>query len=148
MLIAESFPPDDLTPLPAAAAFIEIDHQLDSVASVVVGDATKVSLASLDGTPPTPDEVIPGNEDMGSVDENSVGDDTILADEAVLTVNEVEEVLRDAFAEADQFASIINAQGAAPVGDDLTPDLSGPLLGCTGIPHHLICRGASYPQIT
>lgn len=138
------FPTDDLAPLPAAATFIEIDHRLQEAASVVVGDATKVSLAevslaSLDGTPTASDEVVAGNEGAGSADEDSVGDDTILADEAVLTVNEVEDVLRVAFAEADQSVSITNVQGAISVGYDLSSDLPRHSFGCTGIPYYLVC---------
>lgn len=108
-------------PLPAAATFIQqTDHRLQSTASVV--DANQTSSAeprhaSLDDMPTVSDEVVAGNED----DDGSVGDDTILADEAVLTVNEVEEVLRDAFAEADQLVSIANTQeGSIPVSEDLT----------------------------
>jgi hypothetical protein len=78
-------------------------------------------------------------------DEGSVGDDTVLADEAVLAVNEVEEVLRDAFAEADQLASITNDQGATPVGDDPTSVSPGPSLGCVGIRHH---PGRESPRTT
>lgn len=48
--------------------------------------------------------------------EDTVGDDTILADETVLTMNEVEEVLRHAFATADRSASIPSDQGATLVG--------------------------------
>ena len=108
---------------------------------VVVDDATKVSLAevslaSLDGTPTALDEVVAGNEGVGSADEDSVGDETILADEAVLTVNEVEDVIRDAFAEADQLVSITNVQGAISVGHDLSSDSPRHSFGCTGIPDY------------
>jgi hypothetical protein len=113
-------------PLPAATAFIEIDQQSQLAASI--GDTTKVSLAPLDGTPTISDEVVGGEEGEGPV-----GDDTVLADEAVLAVNEVEEVLRDAFEEADQLASITNDQGATPVGDDPTLVSPGSSLDCVGI---------------
>ena len=130
---------DDLPPLPAAATFIEIDHQSQSTPPTAVRHTTKVPLtvipfASLDGTSLIPDEVVADNEDVYSVDEEPAGDDTILADEAVLTVNEVEEVLRGAFTEADQLASTINPQeGSIPVGEDLISGSPGPSICCIGL---------------
>ena len=89
-------------PLPAATAFIDIDHQVQSEVSVVV------------------DEVV-GIEDTGSVEGDSALDNTVLADGAILTANEVEEVLRDAFADTDQSVPTQSAQeGATLVGDFLT----------------------------
>ncbi|KAF9648321.1 hypothetical protein BDM02DRAFT_2279947 [Thelephora ganbajun] len=119
--------PHDLMPLPAVTTFIEIDRHIQLVASVVAGDTTKVdlaevSLASVDGAPIIPDRAAV-NEDASSADEDSVGGDTILADEAVLTVNEVEEVLRDAFAEADQLVSVTNAREGGASESDITPSL-------------------------
>ena len=142
---------DDLTPLPAAATFIEIDHQLQS-ADPAVGDTTKVSLArvsltSPDGIPTISTDVGDGDEDVDSTDEDSVGNDTILAGGAVLTVNEVEEVLRDAFAEADQLASITNAQGTVPVSENLTSDPPGRSLHCVDNQHCLIDGGGTRPHI-
>lgn len=88
-----------------------------------------------------------GDENADSVDEGSVGDDTILADEAVLTVNEIEDVLRDAFAEADQLVSITIVQGGnASVGGDFTSGSPGPSLDCVGNRHHPIYRGVSHPH--
>lgn len=112
----DSFFLGDLAPLPAATALIEIDHRLRSTVSI--DDTTKislagVSLASLDG-------VVAGKEDGDNADEDAVGDDTVLIDEAVLTINEVEEVLRHAFAAADQSASSASEQGTALVGDYLS----------------------------
>lgn len=116
------FLPDNLASLPAAATFINIDHQLQSAAPLVV-NTTGMAVAggSLDGIPTISAEVTTGDGDMDDADEGSAGDVTILADEGVLTVNEVEEVLRGAFAEADQLASITDAQeDAAPASDDFT----------------------------
>jgi len=127
-------------PLPAATAFIEIDHQSQLAGSV--DGTTKVSLtgvspAPLDGVSAISDEVLGGKQDEESADEDPVGDDTVLADEAVLTVNEVEEVLRDAFKEADQLASIVNDQeGTTSVGDNPTLVPPGPSPDCTGIRHY------------
>ena len=56
-----------------------------------------------------------GKEGRDSADEDAVGDDTVLADETVLTMNEVEEVLRHAFAAADRSPSIPSDQGATLV---------------------------------
>ena len=132
--------------LPAATTFIENDHQSQSAASI--GD-TKVSLAevsfaSLGGTPTILDELVGGEEDEESADEDPVRDYTVLADEAVLTVNEVEEVLRDAFEEADQLVSITNDQeGATPVGDDLTLISPRSSLNRIDIRHYHVYRGAS-----
>lgn len=92
-------------------------------------------------------EVVAGSDDTDSADEGSVGDDTILAGEAVLTVNEVEEVLRDAFAEADQLASITNAQGPIPVGEDLILDLPEPSLYCLDVRHHSVRRGTDTDKV-
>ena len=130
---------DDLVPLPAATTFIEIDHQSQPAAPI--DDSTKVSLAEIllassDGTPIILDEVVVGEEDEESADEDPVGDDTVLADEAVLTVNEVEEVLRDAFEEADQLASITNDQGATSVRDNPTLVSPGSSLDCIGIQYY------------
>lgn len=91
--------------------------------TVSIDDTTKislagVSLASLDGI--FTDEAVAGKEDGDSADEDAVGDDTVLVDEAVLTINEVEEVLRHAFAAADQSVSIASEQGATLVGDYLS----------------------------
>lgn len=120
---------DVLAPLPAAATFIEIDHQVQPTASEVGDTAnasyTGVSLPSLGGVPTILTEVEAGNEDAGSADEDSIGDVTIIASGAILTANEVEEVLRDAFAEADQLASITNV---APVSVVLASDSLGPSL--------------------
>jgi len=118
-------------PLHAATTFIEIDHQSRLAGSI--DDTTKVSLAGvslapLDGVPAISDETV------GEEDEDPVGDDTVLADEAVLTVGEVEEVLRDAFKEADQLASIANDhEGTTSVGDDPTLVPPGSSSDCTGI---------------
>lgn len=133
--------------LPAATTFIENDHQSQSAASI--GD-TKVSLAevsfaSLGGTPTISDEVAGGEEE--SADEDPVRDHTVLADEAILTVNEVEEVLRDAFEEADQLASITNDQGATPVGDDPTLVSPRSSVYCIDVQHHHVYRGASCNNI-
>lgn len=142
---------DDLAPLPAAATFIEIDHRLQSTASVI-GDTkvplVEVSLTSPGSIPTISTEVVGGNEDMDSADGDSVGNDTILADEGVLMVNEVEQVLRDAFAEADQLASVTNVQGTVPVGEGLILDWPGPSLGYPGIQHRVTCRGASCSHTT
>lgn len=133
--------------LPAATTFIEIDHQLQPV--VPIGDITKVSLAevslaSLDNAPTISDEVVAGKEGGDSADEDPVGDDTVIADEAVLTVDEVEDALRDAFAEADQSVSITPDQdGASSVGENLTlvsPESSPDRIG---IRNHSAYRGAS-----
>ena len=130
-------------PLPAASTFIEID-QLRSTASAV-GGVTKVALAEAPlalsgGIPITSAEIVAGTEDTDSTDEASVGDDTILVEEAVLTVNEVEEVLRGAFAQADQL--ITDAQeGTIPVGEDLTSDSPRPSQSCVDIQRYPICRG-------
>ena len=124
---------DDLAPLPAAATFIEIDHHLQPIAPVV-GDTTNasivgVSLTSPSGVPTVSTEAEGSNEDVDSADEDSIGDVTIITSGAVLTVNEVEEVLRGAFAEADQLASIKNVQGVVPVSVVLASDSPGPSLG-------------------
>lgn len=124
---------DDLAPLPAAATFIEIDHQLHPTAPVV-GDTINPStigafLTSPGGVPTISTEVEAGNEDADSADEDSIGDVTIIAGGAVLTVNEVEEVLRGAFAEADQLASTTNSQGVIPVRVVLALNSPGPSLG-------------------
>lgn len=120
-------------PLPAAAAFIEINHQLQPTTPVVrdTADASfaRVSLTSPGGVPTISTEAVAGNEDADSADEGSIEDVTIIASGAVLTVNEVEEVLRGAFAEADQLASITNAQGVVPVSMVLASDSPGPSLG-------------------
>lgn len=51
-------------------------------------------------------------------DDDSAGDNTILGDGAVLTENEIEEVLGDAFAEANQLVPSLSARGCtALVGD-------------------------------
>lgn len=110
----------------------------------MVGDTANlsfagVSITSPDGVPTISTEVEADNEGVDSADEYSVGDDTIIAGGPVLTVNEVEEVLRVAFAEADQLGSITNAQGVLPVSGDLTPDPSGPSPGCVDNRHYLIC---------
>lgn len=82
------------------------------------------------------------DDNADSADEGSAGDDTILADEAVLTVNEIEDVLRDAFAEADQLASItIVQEGDSSVGGDFISGSPGPSLACVGNRHRLIYRG-------
>ena len=58
------------------------------------------------------------NEDTNSTDEDSAADNTILAGDAVLTVNEVEEVLRGAFAQADRSTPTTDVQeGAVSVGE-------------------------------
>lgn len=89
-------------PLPAAAAFIDIDHQVQSEVSVVV------------------DEVV-GIEDSGSAEGDLVSENTVLVDGAILTANEVEEVLRGAFADTDQSVPTQSArEGATLVGDFLT----------------------------
>jgi hypothetical protein len=99
---------------------------MQSEASAVVDESIKaplaeVSLTLIDGTPAILDEVVVGIEDPGISDEDPVGDDTILADGAVLTVNEVEEVLRDAFAETDRLVPAPNAlEGVTSVGDVTT----------------------------
>jgi len=94
----------------------------------VVGDtadASFVGVSLLGGVPTISTEVEAGNVDSDSADGDSIGDVTIVASGAVLTVNEVEEVLRGAFAEADQLASITNAQGAVTVSVVLASDSSG-----------------------
>lgn len=127
-------------PLPTATTFIEIDRQSQLAGSV--DGSTKVSLAGvsptpLDGVSAISDEVLGGKQDEESADEDPVGDGAVLADEAVLTVNEVEEVLRDAFKEADQLASIVNDQeGTTSVGDNPTLVPPGPSPDCTGIRHY------------
>jgi len=122
---------DNLAPLPAATTFIEIDHL---PTASVVGDTTNasfvgISLTSPSAVPTISTEVEADNEDVDSADEDSIGDVTIIVSGAVLTVNEVEEVLRGAFAEADQLASITSAQGAVPVSVVLGSDSIGPSLG-------------------
>lgn len=137
--------PDNPAPLPAAATFIDIDHHLQSGASAVTDKATKISFAEVshtlpDGIPTISDEVVVGIEDPGTADEDSVGDDTVISDGAVLTANEVEEVLRDAFAETDRLVPIPDAQGSTTsVGDFLTSGHQGPSLGCIDIGYPPIC---------
>jgi len=121
--------------LPAATTFIEIDHRLQSVTSIDgtnEGSFAEVSLPSLDGTLTILDEAVAVKEGGDSADEDPVGKNTTLAEEAILTVNEVEEALRDAFAEADQLSSIKNDQGAASVGKDITLVSPRPSLYCIG----------------
>jgi len=89
-----------------------------------------------------------GDDDIDSSDEGSVGDDTVIASGPVLTVNEVEEVLRGAFAEADQLASITNAQCTVPVSKGLTSGSPGRSLGCVDNRRHPIYRGGSRPDVT
>lgn len=127
-------------PLPAATTFIKIDHQ-SQLAGSVDGNTkaflTGVSPAPLDGVSAILDEVLGGKQDEESADGDPVGDDTVLADEAILTANEVEEVLRDAFKEADQLASIVNDQeGTTSVGDNPTLVPPRPSPDCTGIRHY------------
>ena len=134
-------------PLPAATTFIEIDHQPQPFVSI--SDTTKVSFAKvslslLDGTPTISDENVAGKEGGDSADEDPVGNDTVLADEAILTVNEVEEALRDAFAEADHSGSVKNDQGSISVGKDLTLVSPGLSPDCIGVRHCPVCRGASH----
>lgn len=153
MLTTQSFLLDDLSPLPAAANFIDIDHYPRPVASVAVDKSIKASLAEvsltiLDGTPTISDEVVVGIEDPGTVDEDPVGDDTILADGAVLTVNEVEEVLRDAFAETDRLVPTPSTRGTTSVGDHLSFCQSVPSFGCVDIGFHPSCRGTKHPHAT
>lgn len=103
---------------------VDIDHQPQPEFPAAVEEATKVSVAevsftSLEGTPSI-SGVVAGIEDVSDAGEDSVTDDTVLADGAVLTENEVEEVLKDAFAETDQTVLTQSArEGAAPVGDHL-----------------------------
>lgn len=116
--------PHGLASLPAAATLVDIDHQLQPELPVAVDEATKVSVAeaeasftSLEGTPSI-SEVVVGIEDVGDAGEDSVADDTVLVDGAVLTANEVEEVLKDAFAETDQTVLTRNVrEGATPTPD-------------------------------
>lgn len=99
----------------------------------------------MDGTPTIPNEAIGGKGDKENADKDPAVDNTVLPDEAVLTVNEVEEVLRDAFEEADQLASITNDQeGATSVGDDPTLLMPGSSLHCIGIRCYHVYRGASH----
>ena len=146
MLTAEfSFLLDNPTRLPAAATPIDIDYRLQPEAPAVA-EATKVSLAEvsltlLDDRPIIFDEAAVCIED-------SVGDDTILADGAVLTTNEVEEVLRDAFTEMDRFTPTTNTQeGTTSVSNFLISGLSGPSLSCVDIGYDLVCRGTSHSHI-
>jgi hypothetical protein len=144
MLVAEAFSSENLAPLPAAATFIDIDHQLHSAVLVAVDEVTKVSLTEA----PISDGVVVENEGEGSLDQCSVGDDTILVDGAVLAANEVEEVLRDAFAETDKLVPATDArESITSVGYYLAPDSPRPLLGCTGIQLNPICRGTGHPYV-
>lgn len=118
--------PDGLASLPAAATLVDIDHQLQPEFPVDVDEATKVSVAeaevpftSSEDTPST-SEVVIDIEDVNDTSEHSVADDAVLAVGAVLAANEVEEVLKDAFAETDQTVLTQNVRGGAtPVGDCL-----------------------------
>ena len=87
-----------------------------------------------------------GIEDPGTADEDLVGDDTVLADGAVLTVNEVEEVLRDAFAETDRLAPAQNTRGATSVGNHLTSGRSVPSFGYVDIRFRLSFWGTMHPH--
>ena len=116
---------DNLVPLPAAATFIDTNHQLQPEVSAAIDETAKVTLAEVSFT--ILDEAVVSVEDVVSSDEDSVGDDTIFADGAVLMVNEVEEVLRDAFAETDQLARTTDSQGGTTsVSDCPAPDHPGP----------------------
>jgi hypothetical protein len=136
-------------PLPAAAAFVDIDNPLQSEFSATTDEAAKVplpgvSLASLDGTPSISDEAMIGIEDPGSIGEDCAADTTVLADGVVLTANEIEEVLRDAFAETDQMASGKNTrEDVTPVSERFNPNLLDTSLFYTVIGCHSIYQGAS-----
>lgn len=109
----------------------------------------EVSLTLLDGARAISDNVVVGVEDLGTADEDSVGDDTIIADGAILTANEVEEVLRDAFAETDRLVPAKNVQQSTTlVGGFLTSGWSGPSFGCIDVGPYLLCQGTSPPHLT
>jgi hypothetical protein len=122
--------PDGLVPLPAAANFIGIDHRLQLEVAVVTDEAV-------------------GIEDPDSPDGDAVIDNTVLADGPVLTANEVEEVLKDAFAGTDHLVPTQDAQeGTTPVGICLISGSSAPSLGCIDTAYPPIYRGASHPRVS
>jgi hypothetical protein len=66
-----------------------------------------------------------------------------------LTANEVEEVLKDAFAGTDHLVPTQDAQeGTTPVGNCPTSGSSAPSLGCIDTAYHPIHRGASHPRVS